>query len=167
MPGMKIGLGGIAKGYAVDCAVAVIKNAGFNDFAVNAGGDLVCKGRKQDKLWWVGIRDPRNIEENLAFLPVSNLAVVTSGDYERYFIKAGKRYSHILDPDSGWPVAHCQSVTIMTRTAARADALSTGVFVLGPEKGLALIEELTDTECVIIDGQGKPHVSRGLQAKRK
>jgi thiamine biosynthesis lipoprotein len=161
--GMKIGLGGIAKGYAVDQAAKVIRNRGFKHFAVNAGGDLYCKGRNGKNLWRVGIKNPRKLSENLAVLPVSNLAVVTSGDYERYFVRDGKRYSHIMDPTTGWPVDHCRSVTVMAKEAWRADALSTAIFVLGPEKGMALAESLTEVECVVIDSKGQATVSSGLK----
>ncbi len=162
---MQIGLGGIAKGYGVDRAMAVIKSHGFKHFAINAGGDLACSGRKQGGLWWVGIRDPRTPDENIAVLPISNLSVVTSGDYERFFILDGKRYSHILDPDTGWPINHCQSVSVMAKTTSAADALATGVFVLGPKKGLALLESLPNTEGVIIDANGHIHVTNALQSK--
>jgi thiamine biosynthesis lipoprotein len=166
-PGMQIGLGGVAKGYAVDRAVATIKKAGFNRFAVNAGGDLVCRGRKDGGLWWVGIKDPRALKDNIAILPIANLAVATSGDYERFFMLNGKRYAHIIDPDTGWPVDHCQSVTIMAKTAEYADAIATGVFVLGPTKGLALIESLDNVEGMIIDASGNLHVSTALRQQPK
>lgn len=161
--GMQIGLGGIAKGYAVDRAMDVIGDAGFSDYAVNAGGDLSVRGLKNNKLWWVSIRHPREHDKTAAILPVSNLAVVTSGDYERFFMIDGQRYSHIIDPKTGWPARYCQSVTVMAKTAAWADALATGVFVLGPEKGLALIESLPDVEGVIIDGDGRMHISKNLK----
>jgi thiamine biosynthesis lipoprotein len=161
--GMRIGLGGIAKGYAVDRAVEVIHKEGFKNFAVNAGGDLTVRGRKQGNLWWVAIRHPRDKEKNLALIPISNGSVVTSGDNERYFEIKGKRYAHILNPKTGYPVDYMQSVTIMAKNAYWADALATGVFVLGPEKGLKLIESLPKVEGLIIDQNGKSYVSKGLQ----
>ncbi len=163
--GMRLGLGGIAKGYAVDRAASMIRSHGFRDFAVKAGGDMVVRGRRDGRLWWIGVRHPRRHDENIAILPVSNVAVSTSGDYERYFDLDGKRYCHILDPDTGWPVDHCQAVTILAKESIRADGLSTGVFVLGPERGMALIESLPDVEGMIIDAQGGIHVSSGLRGE--
>lgn len=164
--GMRIGLGGIAKGYAVDRAVAVIKNMGFSNFAVNAGGDLTVKGNNQQKLWHIAIQHPRHKDQNIAILPISNGTVVTSGDSERFFEIEGKRYSHIIDPRSGYPANLCQSVTIIAKKAYLADALATGVFVLGPVKGLALIESLDHIEGMIVDINGQLHVSTGLKTNK-
>ncbi len=161
--GMRIGLGGIAKGYAVDRAVQVIKRFGFDNFAVSAGGDLTVRGRKDGKLWNVAIRDPRDKSRNIALLPVSNATVVTSGDDERYFEHQGKRYTHILDPRTGYPADKVQSVTILSQQASWADALATGIFVLGPKKGLKVIESLPNVEGMIVDKHGKIHASKGLQ----
>lgn len=161
-PGMRIGLGGIAKGYAVDRAAQVVAKHGFTNFAVNAGGDLCVRGRRGERRWSVAIRDPRQADQHLAVIPVSNAAVVTSGDYERFFIHQGRRYAHIIDPRTGWPVDHCQSVTVVAERTYWADALATAVFVLGPERGLALIESLPDAECLIVDADGRPRVSSGL-----
>ena len=158
----QIGLGGIAKGYAVDRAVAIIRQYGFKEFSVNAGGDLFAEGQHQNKLWQIGIQNPRNASDIIAVLPVANAAVATSGDYERYFIKDGVRYSHILDPDTGYPARLCQSVTILAPRTYLADALATGVFVMGPQKGMDLVNRLPDIEAVIIDAEGKITVSRGL-----
>ena len=162
-PGMRIGLGGIAKGYAVDRAVKKIKQLGFENFAVNAGGDLTVKGRKDGHLWTVGIRHPRRLEENLALLPVSNGTVVTSGDSERYFILNGQRYCHILNPLTGYPATQIQSVTILANKAYWADALATGVFVLGPIEGMKLIESLPHIEGMLVDAHGNIQVSSGLK----
>ncbi len=164
-PDMKVGLGGIAKGYAVDRAVKIIKDAGFINFAVNAGGDLSARGRKEGQLWRVSIRHPRDKKKNIAILPISNTSVVTSGDNERYFMHQGKRYAHILNPKTGWPAKQCQSVSIMAKPAYRADALATGVFVLGPKRGLALIESLPQVEGMIVDATGHITVSSGLKKK--
>ncbi|MGI9294386.1 MAG: FAD:protein FMN transferase [Pseudomonadales bacterium] len=161
-PGMRIGLGGIAKGYAVDRAVQVIKAEGYTDFAINAGGDLAIVGRKQDRLWWVGIQHPRRPDELIAVLPASNLSIATSGDYERYFISGGKRYAHIIDPHSGYPAEQCQSVTIIAPRTFFADAMATAVFVLGPEKGMQLIERQPQVQGLIIDQEGRLHYSSGL-----
>lgn len=165
--GMAIGFGGIAKGYGVDRAIAVLKAAGIRHAIVNAGGDLRVIGRDGRKPFNVTIKHPRIADRFLAILPVSNVAVVTSGDYERYLMIEGRRYSHILDPRTGFPVAHCQAVTLLAPTAARADALATGVFVLGPKKGLALVESLPGVEALIVDGEGAVHVSRGLKGAQE
>ena len=163
--GMAVGLGGIAKGYAVDQAVKLMRANGLKHFVINAGGDLHCSGRRDGKLWWVGIRDPRAATENVAVLPLANLSVATSGDYERYLMIYGKRYCHILDPQTGYPAQHCRSVSILADNTYLADAFATGVFVLGPEKGLALIESLDGVEGMIIDHTGGLHVSAGLRKK--
>lgn len=171
----RIGLGGIAKGYAIDRAVQVIRQAGFDVFYINAGGDLYAssgasnkdnaKDRTKDsaKRWKVGIQHPDNTESLIAVLPVANGAVATSGDYERYFEKNGVRYHHIIDPDTGYPANLSRSVTVLTSRAYLADALATAVFVLGPEEGKALIENMPEAEVLIIDKRGEivstlPHV---------
>lgn len=162
--GMAIGLGGIAKGYAVDRAAALLKEAGYTSFVVNAGGDVYAHGRKSPtSLWWVALKHPRKTEVSMAALPVANRAVVTSGDYQRFFMKDGVRYSHIIDPTTAEPASGCQSVTVVAGNTAWADALATGVFVLGPVQGLALVERLENVEAMIIDAAGEAHVSSGLQ----
>ena len=163
-PGMRVGLGAIAKGYAVDRAMGVLENAGFEDYSVNAGGDLAVRGRLAGDLWWVSIRDPRDREGFVAVLPVSNLSVVTSGDYERFFEIDGTRYCHIIDPRTGWPARGARSVTVMATRTWWADALATGIFVLGAEEGLALLESLEGVEGLIVDADGELHVSSGLAA---
>lgn len=165
----QVGLGGIAKGYAVDRAAQVIEQAGFDEFSINAGGDLFVKSRsaksesEKIKRWRVGIQNPRNADELIAIVPVANAAVASSGDYERYFIKDGKRYHHIIDPDTGYPAKLCQSVTIIAPRAYLADALATAVFVLGPEKGMALVEKISNVEAIIIDQYSKVSVSSTLE----
>lgn len=158
-----IGLGGIAKGAIVDFAVNILRQRGCKRFVVNAGGDIYAHGRNDGgRLWWVAIRHPRNNHENIAVLPVANLAVVTSGDYERYMTIDGRMYCHILDPRTGWPARSCQSVTVMATTTSRADALATAIFVLGPEHGLQLAESLPRTEAMIVDAGGQLHFTSGL-----
>ncbi|MFT5434395.1 MAG: thiamine biosynthesis lipoprotein [Myxococcota bacterium] len=159
---MAVGLGGIAKGYAVDKAGQVLEAAGYRDFIVNAGGDLLAKGRNLGDLWRVGIKHPRATDRPLAILPVSGYAIATSGDYERFFEHEGIRYHHILDPKTGQPARGCQSVTILTKRAAMADALATGVFVMGPKAGLELINRLKNTEALIVAADGTVHTSNGL-----
>ena len=160
----QIGLGGVAKGWIIDRAMEVIKARGFKHAVVNAGGDLMVSGRNTgDRLWWVAIRHPRDPAQNLAVVPVANLAIVTSGDYERFVEIDGKRYCHIFDPRTGWPASGCQSVTVLAANAARADALATGLFVLGPEQGLALAERLEGVEAMIVAADGSVRITTGLQ----
>ncbi len=161
-PETKVGLGGIAKGYAVDRAADIIRQHGFSEFSVNAGGDLYVEGQHKNSLWRIGIQNPRASDKLIALLPIANAAVATSGDYERFFIKDGVRYSHILDPDTGHPARKCQSVTVLAPKTFMADALATGVFVLGPDQGIKLINNLPGTEAVVIDASGKIYVSEGL-----
>lgn len=160
----QIGLGGVAKGWIIDRAMDVIKARGFKHAVVNAGGDLMVSGRNtRDRLWWVAIRHPRQPDQNLAVVPVANLSIVTSGDYERYLDIDGKRYCHIFDPRTGWPASGCQSVTVLAANAARADALATGIFVLGPDQGLALAERLDGVEAMIVAADGTVRITSGLQ----
>ena len=158
----KVGLGGIAKGYAVDRAVDVIKKRGFAEFSVNAGGDLFVVGDHQGKPWKVGLQHPRDPGRIIALIPVTNAAVLTSGDYERYFEKDGVRYSHILDPGTGMPARLCQSVTVLAPRTYIGDAVATGVFILGPERGMSVIEKLPGFEAIFVDADGELHVSSGL-----
>lgn len=162
-PGMRIGLGAIAPGYAGDRAIEKIRALGIRDACVNVSGDLMAIGRKGGEPWKIGITHPRRKGDTLAVLPVSNAAVSTSGDYERYFEKDGRRYGHIIDPRTGYPADRCQSVTIVAPKLAFADALATGVFVLGPERGLALVEKLEGVHALVVGADGTLHVSPGLR----
>ena len=162
--GMRIHLGGIGKGYAVDRAVAILHERGLNDFIIQAGGDLYAGGVKGDRPWRLGIRDPRGpIDKSFAAIDLSDGTFSTSGDYERAFLKDGRRYHHILDPATGQPARGCRSVTLVTPRAVFADALAKGVFILGAEKGLALIERLPDVEGVIVSDTNEVLVSSGLK----
>lgn len=163
-PDMRIGLDAIAPGYAGDLAMEKIKSFGIQDAMVDMSGDLVFIGLKEGKPWRVGIRHPRKPGENLAVLPIAHGgAVSTSGDYERFFVKDGRRYNHIIDPRTGYPADQVQSATVLAPVLAYADALATGVFVLGPERGMALIEKLEGVEGIIVDAKGEVHVSKGLE----
>ena len=163
----KIGLGGIAKGYAVDMAARVLERAGLSSFFVQAGGDLFARGRKPDGgEWQAGIRDPRGPEQKyFAKIPLTDHAFSTAGDYERAYIVGGKRYHHILDPRTGHPAAACRSVTIWAPTALLADEIDDAVFILGPEKGLKLVESIDGVAAVIVDAQNNLFVSKRLQGK--
>src|SRR5207244_7472016 len=125
-------LGGIGKGYAVDRGVEILRRRGLSDFMIQAGGDLYVAGRRGDRPWRLGIRDPRGpADRSFAALDLSEGTFSTSGDYERSFMKNGRRYHHILDPDTGEPAGRCRSVTIVTDRAVMAEGISTGWFILG------------------------------------
>jgi len=162
-PGIKADLGGIAKGYAVDLGVERLVSHGIRHARLSAGGDMRLLGDKRGRPWYVGIRDPRSEERNAVVLPLQDVAVSTSGDYERFFVdEAGDRVHHILSPATGKSVQGVQSVTIIGENALTTDGLSTAVFVLGPEKGLEMVERLPGIDVVIIDDQRMMHVSEGL-----
>lgn len=161
--GMRLGLGGIAKGYAVDQVARVLRHRGLSHFIVDGGGDLYVAGRHPDRNWRVGIKDPRKPSDYFASLPVTNKAVVTSGDYERYFMHRGRRYHHILDPRTGKPAAGLASVTVVARTGMLADALATAAFVLGPRAGYELLEEAESTEGLLVSVTGEVLVTPGLR----
>jgi thiamine biosynthesis lipoprotein len=160
-PGLQVDLGGVAKGYAVDRAISVLKQHGVSSAAVNAGGDMYLLGQRPQRAWRIGIQHPRQKESVLETLQIRDQAVVTSGDYERFFEQEGVRYHHIFDPNSGLPAQGCQSVTIITGSVALGDALATAVFVLGPEAGLQLLAQYPDTEGLIVAADGTLHSSPG------
>jgi len=149
-------LGGVAKGYAVDSAVKVLEDAGVRAGIVNAGGDLRTFGAPPGRGYWkIGIQDPRDPQELAGVLEVKEAAVATSGDYQRYFEEGGIRYHHILDPATGYPShAGLRGTTVIAPDCAVADALATAVFVMGPEKGLALLESWVGAEGVLITDDG-------------
>ncbi len=161
--GTQIVLGGIAKGYAVDQAVRVLRGRGFRDFIVNAGGDLRTEGTKLGAPWVVGIQHPRDKSKMLATIAARDSAVATSGDYERYFMRDGVRYHEILDPSTGFPARKSRGVTVVHEELIWADALATAIFVMGPEKGIVLVEEMNGVEALIIDAKGEVTVSSGMK----
>lgn len=159
--GMAIDLGAIAKGYAVDKVYDFLKSKGVREAIIDAGGEIRTIGDR--KKWRIGIKDPTNRREVIGILELdSGLAVATSGDYERYFIRNGKRYHHILDPHTGYPASYCRSVTVVSDSATKSDALSTAIFVLGAKKGLELAERLK-IGVVIIDSDNNIFVSDNLK----
>lgn len=160
--GVRVDLGGIAKGHAVDRSIALLQARGIKHALVSAGGDSRLIGDHRGRPWIVGIRDPRQEGKVVAALPLADAAVSTSGDYERYFEVEGVRYHHIINPKSGRPVAGVRSVTVVAADSTTADALSTSVFVVGVEKGLALIESLPGVEGLIVDAEGRMRYSSGL-----
>ena len=159
--GMRLGFGSIGKGFAADQAAAKLRASNFTNFIVDAGGDLVVSGRHGDSPWSVGIRHPRT-EELLAMTELTDSAIATSGDYEQYLLADGRRFSHIIDPRSGWPVETVASVVVTAATGADADALATGLFVLGPDQGIALVEQISSVEALFVMGDGALHHSAGL-----
>ena len=161
--GMKINLGGVAKGYIVGKAAEVLKKNGIKRGMVHAGGDMIVFNEPDSPPRLIGIQDPRNKDNIIGTLKVYNTTIATSGDYERFFIKAGKKYHHITDPSTGFPANKSLGVTIVTKDPALADALSTGIFVMGPVDGMKLIEELTDVEGLIIGADGKLTMSSGFK----
>jgi thiamine biosynthesis lipoprotein len=166
--GMKMHLGGIGKGFAVDRTVTRLRAAGLKDFMVQFGGDLFVSGRHGARAWRVGIRDPRGPPDKyFAAAEVTDATFSTSGDYERFFVKDGKRYHHILDPDTGRPAAACRSVTIMAADATTAEWLSKGVFILGVKRGLDLVERTAGAAAVIVDAENALHISPRLEGKLK
>lgn len=166
--GMRVHLGGIGKGYAVDRAVAIVRQSGLRNFMVQAGGDLYVAGTRGDRPWRVGVRDPRGPPTSyFAAAEVTDATFSTSGDYERFFIEDGVRYHHIIDPDTGQPARGCRSVTIMAADAITADALSTSVFLIGVERGLELVESIEGAGAVIVDADNRLHISKRLQGKIK
>lgn len=165
-PDVYIDLGGIAKGYAVDQAVALLRAQGISDGIVAAGGDSRILGDRKGRPWTVGVQNPRDRGEMIALLPLIDTAVSTSGDYERYFEENGVRYHHIINPGNGDSARELRSVTILGPQGLFTDALSTAVFVLGLDKGLALIDGLPGVDAVIVDGEGELLYSAELDPLR-
>jgi len=161
-PEVRIDLGGIAKGYAVDRAVALLAARGIGHASVTAGGDSRILGDRFGRPWLVGIRHPDDPGQVIARIPLEDAAISTSGDYERYFDEDGQRFHHIIDPGTGKSAGEVRSVTIIGSNATRTDALSTSVFVLGPQRGLEFIEKLGDVDAVIVRSDGKVLYSSGL-----
>lgn len=160
--GVRIDLGGIAKGRAVDRGIEILRALGIAHAMVNAGGDTRLLGDRRGKPWIVGIRDPRNEGRMVTRLPLEDEAISTSGDYERYFEEDGVRYHHILVPGTGQSAREVRSATVVGADATLTDALSTTVFVLGVERGMALVSRLPGVEAVVVDKDGRIFYSDGL-----
>jgi thiamine biosynthesis lipoprotein len=160
--GVRIDVGGIAKGYAVDRSIERLRDLGIRHAMVTAGGDTGLLGDRRGKPWVVGIRDPRNEGRMVTRLPLADEAISTSGDYERYFEEDGVRYHHILVPGTGRPARTVRSATVLGPNATLTDGLSTSVFVLGVERGMQLIARLPGVEAVIVDAEGRVYYSDGL-----
>ena len=161
-PGMRIDLGGFAKGHAVDRCIAILRSRGIAHAMVSAGGDSHVLGDRRGRPWMIAVRDPRREGEVVALLPLQDTAVSTSGDYERFFEKAGVRHHHLIDPRTGRSPSAARSVTILANDGLTSEALSKTVFVLGPERGMALINSLSGVDAVIVDSAGQLHYSSGL-----
>lgn len=162
--GMRIGFGAIGKGFAADKAKELLIGKGVEAGIINASGDLTTWGTQPDgSPWMVGITNPLNKDKVFSWFPLDNNAVVTSGNYEKYVEFNGKRYTHIIDPRTGWPVTGLTSATVFAPKAELADALATSVFVMGIETGLNFINQLPGIECVIVDDQGKIHKSENIK----
>jgi thiamine biosynthesis lipoprotein len=162
--GMRIDVGGIGKGYAADRAVEVMRKAGALAGVVALSGDIKTFGRLPGGHGFpVGIQHPRKEGAVLAWIDLQDEAISTAGDYERYFERDGVRYHHILDSQTLQPARGCQSVTVIARDGVWADGLDTGIFVMGPERGMELVEHLTDVEAIIVDAEGRMLVSSGLK----
>jgi thiamine biosynthesis lipoprotein len=163
-PEMAIGLGGIAKGYAIDRAAQVLRERGFANFLLNGGGDIFAAGRRGNREWMVGVRDPRGGPADIvARVRLEGAAIVTSGDYERYTVVDGVRYHHIMDPRTGRPARLCRSVTIVAQTVEEADVLATALFVLGPVDGLSLASSRPGLQAFIIDAAGEYWMTGGFE----
>ena len=164
--GMRIGFGGIGKGYAADKAKQILQNLGIKSGIVNAAGDLITWGEQLNgSAWTIGIADPEQSNRPFSSLNISNMAIATSGNYEKFVIIDGKRYSHTIDPKTGLPVSGIKSVSIICPSAELADALATPVVVMGVKVGLNLINQLKHVECVIIDDHDKLYTSKNIIIK--
>ena len=163
--GMKLGFGGIGKGYAANKAKKIMQAiTGVRGGIVNASGDLMIWGNDSpnDDTWNIKISDPKNADRSLADLDVKNTAVVTSGNYEKYFVNNGKRYAHIIDPLTGLPTTGIKSVTVICNDAEIADALATSIFILGLQDGLYLANQLRDVEALVVTDDDKLHHTDNL-----
>lgn len=162
-PGVRIDLGGIGKGYAVDRGIAILESHGITHALVTAGGDSRIIGDRFGKPWIVGIRHPDDKDRVIAKIPLVDVAMSTSGDYERYFDEAGVRYHHIIDPRTGRSASKVRSATILASTATRTDGLSKTAFVLGAEAAMKIYESLDDVDAILVTLDGKVVYSKGLE----
>jgi thiamine biosynthesis lipoprotein len=165
--GMKLGLGGIGQGYIADKVKELLFFKGCTSGIVNVSGDINAWGRQPDgNPWTVGIVNPLNKNKVFATFPLEDSAVETSGNYEKYVIFNGIRYSHIIDPRTGYPAQGVVSVSVFAKQTEIADALATGIFVMGVEVGIDLVNQLKGVECIMVDDKGKIHSSKGIDIKK-
>ncbi|SFW65902.1 FAD:protein FMN transferase [Cellulophaga fucicola] len=161
--GMKIGFGAIGKGFAADQVKQLMISKGVIGGIINASGDLTTWGTQvSGKKWMVGISNPLDAEKIFSWLPIVDSSVATSGNYEKYIIFKGEKYSHIIDPRTGWPSKGVKSVSVFSKKAELSDALATSVFVMGVETGLSVIEQLKGVEVIIVDQNNQIHKSKGI-----
>jgi thiamine biosynthesis lipoprotein len=164
--GMRIGFGGIGKGYAADRAKQVLKERGVLSGVVNASGDLTTWGVQPDgKKWTIGIVNPDSVNEIFSYMDISDLAVATSGNYEKFVMIDGKKYSHTINPRTGLPVTGIKSVTIVTTNAEIADAMATPVMIMGIYVGLDMINQMKNIEAIIIDDNNNLYTSNNINLK--
>lgn len=162
--GMQIDFGGIGKGYAADKVKIILQKMGIENALINASGDLCAWGKDlNQKDWQVAIANPEKGKNAVAWLSIRNQAIATSGNYEKFFMHQGKRYAHILNTHTGYPTTGIKSVSVVSPTAELADAFATTIFVLGKNKGLQLINEIPQVECIIIDDENKTHYSKNIK----
>ncbi|MNX61459.1 Thiamine biosynthesis lipoprotein ApbE precursor [compost metagenome] len=167
LEGMKLGLGGIGQGFIADKVKELLAAKGCTSGLINVSGDINAWGKQPDgKPWTVGIVNPLNKNKIFATFPLENSSVETSGNYEKFVVFNGIRYSHIIDPGTGYPATGVASVSVFAKQTEIADALATGIFVLGVEVGLDLVNQLKGIECIIVDDKGKIHSSKGIDIKK-
>lgn len=164
--GMRIGFGGIGKGYAAECAKIILQQNGIESGIVNAAGDLTAWGYQENgEAWTIGIADPNKKESVFSTFNITNTSVATSGNYEKFVIIDGKKYSHTIDPKTGYPISGIKSVTIIAENAEIADALATPVTVMGIEVGLNFINQIPNVGCIIIDDYDKTYSSKNINIR--
>lgn len=165
--GMRIGFGGIGKGYAAEMAKKVMIKNGVENGVVNASGDLAVWGVQPDgKPWTIGIADPNHADHIFSYMALSNMAVATSGNYEKFVMIGGKKYSHTIDPKTGFPIIGIKSVTIIAPNAEIADAMATPVTIMGIQAGLDMINQIKNIEAIIIDDHDKIYTSKNIHLKK-
>ena len=164
--GMRIGFGGIGKGYAAERAKYILKENGVESGIVNASGDLITWGLQPDgNPWTIGIADPDNVHHPFSYMNITDMAVATSGNYEKFIMIGGKKYSHTIDPKTGLPVQGIKSVTIISPNAEIADAMATPVIVMGIRVGIDLIDQMKNIACIIIDDNDTIYTSKNIRLK--
>ncbi|MCD1117634.1 FAD:protein FMN transferase [Chryseobacterium turcicum] len=164
--GMRIGFGGIGKGYAAEMAKQMLQNRGVTSGIVNASGDLTTWGNQADgKPWTIGIADPDNAKQPFSYMNITDMAVATSGNYEKFVVINGKKYSHTINPKIGMPVSGVKSVTIFCPNAEIADAMATPVSIMEIDVALNMINQINHLECIIIDDRDKIYSSQNINLK--
>ncbi len=161
--GARIGVRGVARGYALERAADVLEQKGVSDFVIAASGDLIVRGTRGARPWMVGVQDPRAAGHFAALGAPTSAAVMTTGDYEEFFFDGGVRYHNVIDPRTGQPATKCRSVTVVAKDALTAEGLSRAVFVLGAKDGMALIERLKGVDAVVVTNDNKVVLSKGLR----